>query len=504
MDRLPSSAVSPQPLSQTGIVGLDDVLKGGLPRGSIYLVKGNPGVGKTTLALQFVLAGVKAGETSLYITLSETQTELREVARSHGWSLDGVSLFELKAHDDGGKESDYTMYHPSEVELREAMAALLAEVERVKPARVVFDSLSEIRLLAQEPLRYRRQVLAMKRHFAGKNCTVLLLDDHSAEIDNHLESLAHGVISLERHAPVYGGSRRRLEVVKLRGVHFRDGFHDFTIEHDGIAVYPRLVAADHKPTFEHASLASGVAELDALLGGGLDHGTATLLIGPAGSGKSALSSQYAVAAAKSGHRAVIFTFDESTETALTRGESLGLPLRELVAAGTLRITQVDPAEMSPGQFAHEVRLAVERDSARIIVIDSLTGYMNSMPEEQFLLNQLHELLTFLGQKGIVTVLIATQHGLIGSAMSAVVDVSYLADSVVLLRYFEAAGSVRNAISVVKKRTGHHEKTLREYKLGPGGVHIGAPLREFQGVLSGTPTYLGTAAPLLGEDGAKAD
>lgn len=490
-------------LAATGIEGLDHILLGGLPSGRTYLVKGHPGVGKTTLALQFLLAGAAVGEAGLYITLSETKDELRGVARSHGWSLDGLSLFELQPRDTVGQsEAQYTMYHPSEVELQEAMQILLAEVERVKPARIVFDSLSEIRLLAQEPLRYRRQILALKRYFSGKRCTILLLDDHSAEAESHLESIAHGVLALERYAPVYGGARRRLEVAKLRGVRFRDGFHDFTIEPGGLRVYPRLVAAEHKVGFERTQIASGVKELDQLLGGGLERGTATLVIGPAGSGKSALATHYALAAARDHEHATIFTFDETTATFFARGKAMGLDVRGPADAGRLSVVQVDPAEMPPGRFAHEVRMAVERDRASLVVIDSLTGYLNSMPEERFLLNQLHELLTFLGQQGVVTILVATQHGLIGQAMVSPIDVSYLADGVVLLRYFEAGGVVRNAISVVKKRSGAHERTLRELKLGQGGVQIGQPLREFHGVLTGTPTYSGNIDPLLGESGGQ--
>jgi len=490
------------PKLKTGIDGLDDVLRGGLPQGSIYLVNGSPGVGKTTLALQFVLAGAAAGEKVLYITLSESQDELREVARSHGWSLDGVALYQLDTGIRAAGEARYTMYHPSEVELQEAISAVLAEVDRVQPARVVLDSLSEIRLLAQDPLRYRRQILALKRRFGDQHCTVLLLDDHGGVADGHLESLAHGVLTLERHAPVYGGARRRLEVAKLRGVKFRDGYHDYTIEAEGIAVYPRLVASEHASTPAPWKLESGIKELDEVAGGGLDGGTATLVVGPAGSGKSALAAHYAAAAATAGQHAAIFTFDESIATAVARGESLGLPIRALVDAKTLRFVQIDPAEVSPGQFACKVKDAVVRDHAKIVVIDSLTGYLNAMPEEAFLLNQMHELLAYLGQQGIVTLLVATQHGLVG-AVQTPVDVSYLADSVILLRYFEALGSVRNAISVLKRRTGMHEKTLREYKLGRGGIQIGAALKDFQGVLSGTPSYVGTSGPLLGDSRGKA-
>ena len=469
---------------------------GRLAADRIYLIKGHPGVGKTTLALQFLLAGIESGEPGLYITLSETKQELLGVAASHGWSLEKLSLFELPTAHLPSQRDEYTMYHPSEVELSEVMTTLLAEVDRVKPARVVFDSLSEIKLLAQQPLRYRRQILALKSHFAGTQCTVVLLDDHSVESDNHLESLAHGVIDLQRHSPVYGRARRRLEVVKVRGVRYRDGYHDFTIERGGLHVYPRLVAAEHHPGYARGTLGSGVPALDELLGGGLDNGTATLVMGPAGSGKSALASHYAVEAAGRGEHAAIYTFDESIETLLARSDALDSKLRRHVEAGKVRLQQVDPAEMSPGRFAHEVRTVVERDRARVVIIDSLTGYLNAMAEENFLLNQLHELLSFLGQNGVVTVLIATQHGLIGSSMQSPVDVSYLADSVILLRYFEARGSVRNAISVVKKRSGRHERSIREFSLGQGGIHVGDPLHDFHGVLTGVPMYTGQTTSLV--------
>lgn len=484
------------------IEGLDEVLRGGLPRGRLYLLKGRPGVGKTTLALQFLLSGLKEGERGLYITLSETGDELRDVARSHGWDLAGISLFELQAAEAQQlADEQYTMYQPSEIELKEAMRTLLDEVRRVNPDRVVFDSLSEIRLLAHEPLRYRRQILALKQHFAGKECTVLLLDDHSAELPDDLESLVHGVIALERTAPIYGAARRRMEVAKLRGVSYRDGFHDFVIERGGLRVFPRLVASEHAKPFRFESVPSGVSALDELLGDGLDRGTATLLIGPAGSGKSALATQYCIAGAERGERAAIFTFDESLPTLFARTESLGMPLAHHVEAGRIAVRSVDPVETSPGRLAHDVKCAVERDGTRVLVVDSLTGYLNAMPEERFLLPQLHELLAYLGQRGVVTILVATQHGLIGN-MANPVDASYLADSVVLLRYYEAAGAVHNAISVVKKRSGYHERTIREFALGSKGITIGKPLRDFHGVLTGVPTYFGAAEALLGREGGK--
>ncbi|HMJ14989.1 MAG TPA: ATPase domain-containing protein [Polyangiaceae bacterium] len=485
-------------LVSTGIPGLDEILGGGLPRDRTYLVKGPPGVGKTTLALQFLLSGVEKGERCLYITLSETRDELNGVAESHGWSLDGVKLFELTQAEAEAGAGEYTMYHPSEIELGHAMKSLLVEVEQFRPQRVVFDSLSEVRLLAQQPLRYRRQILALKQYFAGTNCTVLLLDDQSAEVDNHLESLAHGVIALERRVPHYGGARRQLEVMKLRGVQFRDGFHDFTIQRGGLQVYPRLVAADHLAGTQQEVVTSGVSELDGLLGGGLNRGTATLVLGPSGSGKSALAAHFLCAVTGRGERGVVYTFDEGSHTLFTRAHGLGLPLAERVKSGHARVQQIDPAEMGPGQFAHLVRTAVEQEGMRFIIIDSLTGYLNAMTEEHFLLNQLHELLTFLGRAGVVTILVATQHGLIGSNMLTPVDVSYLADAVILLRYFEAGGCVHNAISVVKKRTGAHERTIREFALTSSGVRVGAPLRDFHGVLTGVPTYTGKTDPLMQE------
>jgi circadian clock protein KaiC len=488
------------PLIATGIEGFDTILHGGLTPDRMYLVEGDPGSGKTTLALKFLLEGVGRGEPVLYVTLSETEVELRAVARSHGWSLDGINILELVASEESlTPDSQLTMFHPSEVELSETTRAVLAEVERKKPARVVFDSLSEMRLLAQSPLRYRRQILALKQFFIGRSCTVLLLDDRTSEAtDLQLQSIAHGVVSLEQLAPEYGAERRRLRIVKMRGVRYMGGFHDFNIERGGLRVFPRVVAAGQHQPYARQPVESGVPALDALLGGGLDRGTSTLLIGPAGCGKSTVATQYAVAATLRGERAAIFTFDETLGTLLARSDAVGIPLREQMEAGQVIVQQIDPAELSPGEFAHVVQQAVRPDTgngARVVVIDSLNGYLNAMPEESFLTIQLHELLTYLAQQGVVSLLVVAQHGLVGSGMVTPIDASYLADTVVMLRYFEAAGRVRKAISVMKKRSGAHEDTIREIQLGSGGISVGEPLDQFQGILTGVPTFIGEARKL---------
>lgn len=486
MPNTDESAAAP---SATGTPGLDQILGGGFPPNRLYLVEGDPGSGKTTLALKYLIEGAKRGEAGLYVTLSETKDEIQEVATSHGWSLEGIDLVELVASEESlTPDAQYTMYHPSETELGETTKAVLDEVQRVKPKRVVFDSLSEMRLLAQNPLRYRRQILALKQFFAGRKSTVLLLDDKTSdESDLQVRSIAHGVLTLEQLSPEYGAERRRLRVVKLRGRPYRGGYHDFTIVKGGLNVFPRLVAADHHGEFEHEKVNSGLAPLDALLGGGLDRGTSTLIMGPAGSGKSSIAVQYVVAAARRGERAAIFTFDESRGTLLTRSAALGVDLRPQIEAGQVMVQQVDPAEMSPGEFVQNVRSCVEEEGCRIIVIDSLNGYMNAMPEERFLTIQLHELLTYLGQKGVTTIMVVAQHGLMGNAMQSPVDVSYLADSVILTRYFELKGRVKKAISVVKKRSGAHEETIRELRVGEGAIRVGDPLDNLWGVLTGVPT-----------------
>jgi circadian clock protein KaiC len=479
-------------LAKTGCEGLDDVLGGGLAPHHVYLLEGVPGSGKTTLAIQFLLEGVRQGEQVLYVTLSESEHELREVAQSHGWSLDGVAIRELAASEESLRpDEQYTMFHPSEVELGETTRSILADVQRIKPARVVFDSLSELRLLAGSPLRYRRQILALKQFFSGKNCTVLLLNDMTSEShDLQVHSIAHGVVRLEQLFPEYGAERRRMIVGKLRGVRFRGGYHDYIIRRGGLEVYPRLVAHEHHAPIPEERLSSGIAELDHLLGGGIERGTSTLIVGAAGTGKSSIAAQFVASAADRGQRAAMFIFDESVRTLLTRAAGLGIDLARHIESGRVTVRQVDPAELSPGALTAAIRDAVERQHAQVVVIDSLNGYLNAMPGERFLIIQLHELLTYLGQAGVATLLIGAHQGLIGSQMIAPVDASYLADTVILMRYFETAGEVRQAISVVKKRGGAHERTIREFRLEKGRISLGQPLREFRGVLTGVPIYEG--------------
>ena len=468
-----------------GIDGLDTILNGGLTANRLYLVEGLPGAGKTTMALQFLREGVRRGEAVLYVTLSETEAELREVAASHGWSLEGVYIHELAPMGDQlDPEEQYTMFHPSEVELGTVTKGILEQVERLHPQRVVFDSLSEIRLLSGTLLRFRRQILALKQYFAGRKATVLLLDEnHEAELNAH--TIVHGVISMDQVRPEFGGDRRRLRVTKMRGRAFHGGFHDYEILTGGVEVFPRLVAADHRREIEHSILHSGLDALDALLGGGIERGTSTLLIGAAGSGKSSLATHFVMEAAARGERSAVFLFEESLHALRTRSAGLGLDLDARLADGTVMVQSVDPSELSPGEFFHIVRNAVEKSQARVVVIDSLNGYLNAMPGERFLVTQLHELLSYLGQMGVASFLLNAQQGLIGS-MNSMVDVSYLADTVVLLRYFEARGAVHTAISVLKKRTGAHERTLREMVISGDGISIGEPLGNFQGVLTGVP------------------
>jgi circadian clock protein KaiC len=478
---------------QTGIAGLDDILNGGLPQGHLFLVEGDPGTGKTTLALQFLLEGVRRGESVIYVTLSESRKELEQVVHSHGWSTDSLQIYEMvPPEDDLNPEAQYTVFHPSEVELADTITAIL--VDATKPQRVVFDSLSELRMLARDPLRYRRQILALKRHFSGRNTTVLLLDDRTAEgsHDLQLQSIAHGVVMMQSLERDFGIKRRRVEVRKLRGSSYREGFHDYTIETGGISIYPRLIAAEHKPGFERKRVLSGIQELDRLFGGGIDTGTSTLFIGPAGCGKSTVALRYAVSSARRGEKAVIFTFDEAFATLIERAKGLGMDVSTLLAEGSLEIRQVDPAELSPGEFVAEVRRLVEDENLRLVVVDSMNGFLNAMPHEQFLAMQLHELLAYLGQQGVATILTLAQHGFIGT-MQTPVDVSYLADTVLLFRYFEYAGEIRQALSVIKKRSGPHERAIRELVFGQGEIYVGEPLKDFEGVLTGVPSFIGEAS-----------
>ncbi|MBX3122435.1 MAG: AAA family ATPase [Nitrospira sp.] len=485
---------------ETGIDGLNEILGDGLPANCMYLVQGDPGSGKTTLALQFLLEGVRLGEKTLYITLSETKEELVTVARSHGWSLDSISLFELSAIDSLVRpEARTTVFHPSEVELTKVSEMLQSEIRRIQPARVVFDSLSEFRLMAETALRYRRQLINLKQELAKYNCTALLLDDRmdNSRIggDPHVLSLTHGVIEMEQLSPDYGRSRRRLRVLKMRGMKFREGYHDYSIEKGGLRVFPRILASDHRADFAPQAVSSGNQEFDELLGGGLDRGTTTLIMGPAGTGKSTLAMQYAAQMAQRNESSVLFAFDEIRGIVLARATAVGLDVERHINTGLIDVQQVDPAELSPGEFGMRIREAVE-GGCTLLIIDSLNGYLNAMPGEKYLVNQLHEMSAYLNQKGVVTILILAQYGLIGQA-EAPLNLSYLADTVVSVRFFEAAGSVRRALSVIKKRSGGHEKTIREYQLvSDGGLRIGPPLKQFQGVLTGTPSFYGALEQVM--------
>lgn len=492
-------------LASTGITGLDDILRGGFTPNRLYLIEGNPGSGKTTLGLQFLLAGVRRAEPTLYVTLSETKLELGAVARSHGWSLDGIHVHEMAPPEEAlSPDAQLTMFHPSELELSETTRAVLAQVEKSKPKRVVFDSLSEMRLLAHNPLRYRRQILALKQFFVGRQSTVLLLDDRTGPgEDLQLQSIAHGVIRLEQHDTGFGAQRRRLSVCKMRGAEYRGGLHDFAIRRGGLDVFPRLIASEHHQDFPETDIPSGIEAFDRLLGGGLSSGTSTLFMGPAGIGKSSVVMQFAVSAASRGERSALYVFDETIATLRLRTRRLGMPLDAHMKSGLITVQQIDPAELSPGEFVTIVRRAVEGTdengrSAKLVLIDSLNGYLHSMSEEKQLTAQLHELFTYLSQRGVNTMVTVTQSGMLGNNMRSPVDTTYLADNVLLFRYFEAHGEVRRAISVVKKRSGPHEHTIREMLMGNDGIRIGAPLAQFQGVLSGTPTFSGMAGELTAQ------
>jgi circadian clock protein KaiC len=496
---VPTNHIPVQDRASTGIAGLDDVLGGGLPIHHVYLVEGDPGSGKTTLGLHFLLEGVRKDEKGLYVTLSETSAELRTVAASHGWNLQGIELFELVSSEGLGPELEQSILHPSQVELGETVRGVIAAVERLQPQRVVFDSLSEMRLLAQDPLRYRRQVLALKKFFSDQGCTVLLLDDRSShDTDQQLHSIAHGVINLEQAVDQYGPERRRMRVYKMRGIKFRGGDHDFVLDTGGLSVFPRLVAAEHRLMTEHSQVSSGNDKLDEVMGGGLSRGSNTLFNGPSGVGKTTTAMACTLAALRRGEHAVYYLFDEGLSTLVIRGKSLGIDLEPYLQNGQLHIVPLDPAEVSPGEFAHMVRHAVEDDSAQVVVIDSLNAYLQAMPGSKYLMLQMHELLTYLNHRNIVTLLILGQHGLLGE-MRTDVDMSYLADAILLFRFFEARGKLLKAVSMVKSRTNQHEQTIREFRLGAKGLEVGQELTDFEGVLAGITAYRGKMA-MLGDPG----
>lgn len=482
----------------TGIPGLDEILRGGLPRNHLYLLQGKPGTGKTTLAMQFLLEGARRGEKGLYITFSETKKELEAVAQSHGWDLSPLSILELSAisAQTGNAALQNTLFHPSEIELNKVITLLLDKIREVGAERIVFDSISELRLLAETSLKYRRQMLSFKEFFSGRGSTVLFLDDMTSEAgDMHVQSIVHGVLLLEKIRSGYGVERREFHISKLRGVNFRGGTHDYLIEHGGLRIFPRLVSAQHDTaSFAPERFSTGVPRLDDLVGGGLDRGTSNLILGPAGSGKSTLAMQFALSVAQQGKRVAIYSFEESVANFSQRAAALEMDFEPFIREGSITLRKVDPAELTPGQFAALVR---ENDSNKVdmVIIDSLNGYVHAMPERQFLILQLHELFSYLGNRGVVTVLILSQAGIMGS-MQAPLDLTYLADTVLLTRFFEAFGQVKKAISVIKKRTGAHEETLREFRIGKGGIVIGEILKEFSGIFTGVPRFLGNEAKML--------
>jgi len=475
----------------TGVKGLDEILRGGLPQNRVYLVEGTPGAGKTTLAMQFLLQGAREKQRSMYVTLSETAEELRASADSHAWSLEGVCIREyIITETSVERDREVTMYHTQELELGDTLARMLKDIREFRPDRVVIDALSELRLLSDSVVRYRRQLLALKKFFNECQCTVLMLDDRSnVERDSHVESIVHGVVALEYDLTQYGSDQRRLRIRKLRGRSVLDGLHDYAIRTGGLEVFPRLIASQHLTQFERKPLPSGLRELDQLLGGGPQFGTSTLLIGPAGSGKTTVAMQYALAAAKQGKKVALYLFDERRDLLIDRLSTMGMDLREVIDKGLMTASQIDPTQMSPGEFAAQVRDDVEQGNVSLVVIDSLNGYLNSMPHEQFLAVQLHELLAYLGNRGVASFLVVAQQGIMGANMTTPVDASYLTDSIVLFRYFEVQGQVRKAISVAKKRGGSHENSIRELTIDTKGIRVGEPLAEFQGVLTGVPSFL---------------
>ncbi len=484
--------------SPTGISGLDEILRGGLPENRLYLLLGSPGAGKTTIALQYLLEGAARGEQGLYIALSETRDEILSVARSHGWPIDRISIFELSALEQQlAQEERNTVFHPAEIELNKTTQMLLQRIQEVKPRRLVLDSLSELRLLSDSALRYRRQMLSLKQFFAGQQMTVLLLDDHSADGgDLHVQSIAHGVIMVEKVVSSYGSEKRRITINKMRGLNFIGGFHDAMIVPGGMRIFPRVVGSAQPPRPPARGVAvSGIKELDTLLGGGLERGTSCLLLGPAGTGKSTVALQFSVAAAERGEAVLICIFEENRETMVARCRSVGLPIESHLEAGRIQLLEVDPAELAPGEFAHCVIDEVRKRGATIVVIDSLNGYMQAMADSSHLVIQLHELLSFLNRHGVLSLMTVAQSGIVGQ-MHAPVELTYLADTVILLRFFEQNGRLKKAISVIKKRIGAHEDTLREFRIDGQGLRVGAPLDQFHGILTGTPTFVGSSEQML--------
>lgn len=487
-------------ICKTGVVGLDDIVCGGLPRGHVYLIQGEPGTGKTTLGMQFLMEGVRNGEKVLYITFSETRRELIDIATGHGWNIDEVELLELSVIESELRpEAMNTLFHPAEIELGKITKVMLDAIERIKPLRVVFDSVSEMRMVSEVSTRFRRVMLALKQHLTDARITVLLLDDlTTSPRDLQILSIVHGVLLLEMLTLEFGAARRRMTISKLRGVRFRGGYHDLVLQRGGMRIFPRLVAGDHYKTFKQETVSSGLAELDALMQGGLDRGTSTLVIGPAGSGKSTIALQYAVTAAARGEKVDFYSFEENPSTMLARTAAIGMDLRGRIDSGNLRVHNIDTAEISPGEFAENIRFAVEEEDVRMIILDSLNGYMHAMPQEQYLMLQLHELFAFLNRQGVVTIITLAQQGLMGP-MQTPVDVTYLADSAIVTRYFEADGAVHKALSVVKKRSGAHEDTIRAMTINRAGLRIGEPLRHFRGVMTGVPVYVGTGGGSLAPD-----
>lgn len=482
--------------SITGVPGLDEVLGGGLPKNQLFLLQGKPGTGKTTLSLQYLMEGARRGEKVLYVTFSETKLELEAVAYSHNWDLSGLEILELSAISAELKTHDQnTLFHPSEVELTKIIDLLLKKVKDVNATRIVFDSVSELRLLADSSLRYRRQMLAFKEFFIGRGSTVIFLDDLTTEAgDIHVQSIVHGVLLLEKFRASYGVERRQFNISKMRGVGFRGGTHDYVIQQGGVVIYPRLVSAEHEQGFKPERISTGVKEIDSLLGGGLDRGTSNLIIGPAGTGKSTLTMQFAMACAEIGKTVSIYSFEESTINYLARADQLGIDIRSHIKSGRVSLRKIDPAELTPGQFTSYVRGAYGEGSD-MVIIDSLNGYLHAMPEQEFLLLQLHELLAYLGNRGVITVLVLSQAGIMGN-MQSPLDLTYLADSVIMTRFFEAFGKIKKAISVIKKRSGKHEESLREFRLGEGGILVGPVLSEFRGVFSGIPEFTGKEEQML--------